>query len=76
MSTEENKPVASGVRVEQTSDPRQLRCSFCGKRREQVKHLIAGPTPTVLICNECIALCNEILAEMESGPPPRPSGLA
>ena len=37
------------------------RCSFCGKNQEEVKKLIAGPT--VFICDECIALCNEIIVE-------------
>jgi len=37
-----------------------LRCSFCGKSQEEVKKLIAGPT--VYICDECINLCNEIMA--------------
>ncbi len=36
-----------------------LRCSFCGKRREQVANLIAGPG--VYICVECVDLCNEII---------------
>jgi ClpX C4-type zinc finger protein/ClpA/ClpB-like protein len=36
-------------------------CSFCGKNRQQVTRLIAGPS--VYICGECIDLCNEILAE-------------
>ena len=40
-----------------------LRCSFCGKSKESVKKFISGPN--VYICNECIALCNEILAEDE-----------
>lgn len=38
-----------------------LRCSFCGKKRNEIKKLIAGPT--VYICNECIDLCNDIIAE-------------
>ncbi len=38
-----------------------LACSFCGKNQKQVKKLIAGPG--VRICDECIDLCNEILAE-------------
>ncbi|MBU2489398.1 MAG: ATP-dependent Clp protease ATP-binding subunit ClpX [Proteobacteria bacterium] len=38
-----------------------LRCSFCGKNQEEVKKLIAGPA--VYICDECIELCNEIIAE-------------
>jgi ATP-dependent Clp protease ATP-binding subunit ClpX len=38
-----------------------LKCSFCGKGQEEVKKLIAGPS--VYICNECVDLCNEIIAE-------------
>jgi len=38
----------------------QLLCSFCGKSQRQVKKLIAGPG--VYICDECIDLCNEIIA--------------
>ena len=38
------------------------RCSFCGKRQDQVKKLIAGPTP-VFICDECVTLCKEIVDE-------------
>ncbi|MGE0160972.1 MAG: ATP-dependent Clp protease ATP-binding subunit ClpX [Gemmatimonadales bacterium] len=45
-----------------TSD-KHLRCSFCGKSKESVKKFISGPN--VYICNECISLCNEILAEEE-----------
>ncbi len=41
-------------------------CSFCGKAQEKVHHLIAGPGG-VYICNECIALCTEIIAEQEAG---------
>jgi ATP-dependent protease Clp ATPase subunit len=37
-------------------------CSFCGKRREQTRRLIAGPNG-IYMCAECVALCNEILAE-------------
>lgn len=39
----------------------QLKCSFCGKGQREVRKLIAGPT--VYICDECINLCNEIMAE-------------
>lgn len=42
-------------------DKKQLKCSFCGKSQEQVKRLIAGPG--VYICDECIELCSEIIAE-------------
>lgn len=39
----------------------ELRCSFCGKGQDEVKKLIAGPT--VYICDECVELCNDIIAE-------------
>jgi ATP-dependent Clp protease ATP-binding subunit ClpX len=56
-----------------------LQCSFCGKSQKEVKKLIAGPT--VYICDECIGLCNDIIAEevdreesFSSGTPlPKPS---
>src|SRR5680860_1358716 len=42
---------------------KHLRCSFCGKSKDAVKRFISGPS--VYICNECVSLCNEILAEEE-----------
>lgn len=42
-------------------DESALKCSFCGKGHNEVKKLIAGPT--VYICNECVDLCNEIIAD-------------
>lgn len=39
----------------------ELVCSFCGKSQDEVKKLIAGPS--VYICDECVALCNEIIQE-------------
>ena len=42
-------------------DGASLTCSFCGKAQKEVKKLIAGPT--VYICDECIGLCNDIIAE-------------
>jgi hypothetical protein len=36
-------------------------CSFCGKRQDQVRKLVAGPG--VWICDQCVARCVEILAE-------------
>ena len=38
-----------------------LCCSFCGKSQDEVERLIAGPD--VFICNECVALCDEIIAQ-------------
>ena len=40
----------------------RVRCSFCGKTQDQVRKLIAG-SKNVFICDECIELCGEILAE-------------
>ncbi|BBD07887.1 ATP-dependent Clp protease ATP-binding subunit ClpX [Desulfovibrio ferrophilus] len=41
--------------------PPELYCSFCGKSQEEVQRLIAGPD--VYICDECVSLCNEIIAQ-------------
>ncbi|HOO72070.1 MAG TPA: ATP-dependent Clp protease ATP-binding subunit ClpX [Spirochaetota bacterium] len=49
--------MASKKKDEQT----KLFCSFCGKSQDTVKKLVAGPD--VYICDECIELCNEIIAE-------------
>jgi len=43
-----------------------LLCSFCGKSQREVKKLVAGPS--VYICEECVSLCNEIIASDEDGP--------
>jgi ATP-dependent Clp protease ATP-binding subunit ClpX len=42
-------------------DDSALHCSFCGKSQKEVKKLVAGPS--VYICEECIGLCNDIIAE-------------
>lgn len=39
-------------------------CSFCGKAQDEVRKLISGPNG-VFICNECVDLCHEIIAENE-----------
>ncbi len=44
-----------------TTGPETLRCSFCAKSRNDVDKLIAGPG--VYICNECVVLCDQILAD-------------
>ncbi|GAB7080392.1 ATP-dependent Clp protease ATP-binding subunit ClpX [Megalodesulfovibrio paquesii] len=41
--------------------PPELHCSFCSKSQDEVQRLIAGPD--VYICDECVALCNEIIAQ-------------
>lgn len=42
-----------------------IKCSFCGKAESQVVTLIKGPG--VNICNECVALCDDILRESPQG---------
>jgi ATP-dependent Clp protease ATP-binding subunit ClpX len=44
-------------------------CSFCGKRRREVRKLISGPR--VFICDECVALCNDILSKEEAHERPK-----
>src|SRR5262245_65904049 len=39
----------------------KARCNFCGKSQSEVKKLIAGPS--VSICNECIDICSELVAD-------------
>ena len=47
-----------------------LRCSFCGKREQQVHRMIQGPG--VRICDECVQLCMSILDEGFDGPESEP----
>ncbi len=49
-----------------------LSCSFCGKSQKEVKKLIAGPA--AYVCDECIALCNDIIAEEGEKEEPRTGG--
>ena len=57
--------------MKKRDDNGNLSCSFCGKSQKEVRKLIAGPT--VYICDECIELCNDIIAEeygQEEASPP------
>ena len=47
--------------VKKTGDGEILRCSFCNKDQNDVRKLIAGPT--VFICDECVEVCNDIIAD-------------
>ena len=66
---------AGGSMHKEPSGPRRsadsIRCSFCGKPRSEVASIVAGPTPAIAICNECVERCGEIIAEQ---PPPPPDG--
>jgi ATP-dependent Clp protease ATP-binding subunit ClpX len=47
--------------VKKNGDTDVLRCSFCNKDQNDVRKLIAGPT--VFICDECVEVCNDIIAD-------------
>lgn len=49
------------------SGNKALYCSFCGKSQHEVKKLVAGPS--VFVCDECVALCNEIIREEQKQDP-------
>jgi ATP-dependent Clp protease ATP-binding subunit ClpX len=49
-------------RAQQPSKSEELNCSFCDKNRTEVQTLVAGPG--VCICDECVALCVEIVDEL------------
>src|SRR5437667_1364872 len=47
--------------VKKNGEGEVLRCSFCNKAQNDVRKLIAGPT--VFICDECVEVCNDIIAD-------------
>jgi len=47
--------------AKKSGEPEILRCSFCNKDQNDVRKLIAGPT--VFICDECVEVCNDIIAD-------------
>ena len=47
--------------VKKNGEGEILRCSFCNKDQNDVRKLIAGPT--VFICDECVEVCNDIIAD-------------
>ena len=55
------------------SGPTKYRCSFCGKTQSQVKRLIAG-VDRAFICDECVVLCDQMVAEETTAPPPEAEG--
>jgi len=44
-----------------TTEKKILYCSFCGRSQQEIKNLVAGPS--VFICNECVDMCNDIIAK-------------
>jgi hypothetical protein len=49
---------------------RELRCSFCNNPQSAVRQLIAGPS--AFICDECVAICDDIIAQGARSPGERP----
>ena len=47
-------------------NPENLSCSFCGKPQKNAKKIIASPNGECFICDECVAICKEIIKEDES----------
>jgi hypothetical protein len=54
-------PALSPPAAQDDAKPKTLYCSFCGKSQHDVLNLIAGPA--VFICNECVALCDDIVED-------------
>jgi len=48
-----------------------IRCSFCGKPGDKVASIVCGPTTDIAICDECVELCREIIAD-QTTPTPQP----
>jgi hypothetical protein len=58
ISTRLDTPTGGAADVSATSGV--VRCSFCGKSQHEVRKVVAGPD--VIICDECVALCNDIMS--------------
>jgi len=59
------RPALQSAEPPSPPDKTTLYCSFCGKSQHVVQKLIAGPT--VFICDECVGLCDDIIAEGKAG---------
>lgn len=54
-------PALSPTAAQDEATPKTLHCSFCGKSQHDVRALVAGPA--VFICDECVALCDDIVED-------------
>jgi ClpX C4-type zinc finger len=68
MAEEEDKGEPDAQESIPRIDRDRLRCSFCGKAYVEVETIVCGPTPSIAICNECVELYTEIMAEERDGP--------
>ncbi len=51
------------IKDKNKEDEKIAYCSFCNKSQHEVRKMIAGPSPSVYVCDECVELCNDILRE-------------
>lgn len=58
---DKNKEAGKRITAKKKGKAEKLTCSFCGKAQDEVRKLVAGPG--VYICDECVELCNEIIAD-------------
>ena len=56
------------------NEKKDVRCSFCGRTQDEVKRLIAGPN--AYICNECVAICSDLIEEEQEEQEEEPDGAA
>jgi ClpX C4-type zinc finger protein len=68
MGDGDSEPRWKTQAAEDATERDALQCSFCGKGYAAVGTMVCGPTPAVAICNECVELCTEIMAEEGGGP--------
>ena len=63
MADQHSQPRGQSEGSRDPIDTEALRCSFCGKRHAEVAAMVCGPTPETAICDQCVELCAEMLAE-------------
>jgi hypothetical protein len=61
MSSSVQAKIATPQQASATVPSKTLYCSFCFKSQHEVKRLVSGPF-NIFICDECVGLCNEIIA--------------
>ena len=49
--------------MSQTEVTSTLFCSFCAKSQHEIRKLIAGPSPSIFICDECVGICADLINE-------------
>ena len=65
LPTAEEWCTSAGKEGTMTQETKSYQCSFCGKVNKDVRRMVAGPGG-VVICNECVRECNELIAEHDA----------